>query len=190
MIYSREKSECFEAQQTPCVVDLRNLLSELPASDEFYRNDLLKSCEALEMQGNTTNSLSSIPYNDNELEQSRNELEKYSRTVLANIREALTPQRSLEYMADLAGLWPRLTPRSLLGLLSVYADAPLPKSWKEILIGYGKSLVNLHRAHRLIALARCNEFLDFFQELRNTGFEGWNPLDYPDWLLIQVRKPI
>ena len=153
---------------------------------EHYGHDLMKSYRAFENQPGT-DVTSPIPYSDNELLKSRDDWEDYVGSFKRATRDALEPQHPIERVVFRAGLWPRITCRSLLGKLSTRQHTNLVKPWTEHLIALGKSIANMHRAQRLVGLAAHNQFVDLFKELENTGFEEWDPVNYPDWLLIQVR---
>jgi hypothetical protein len=115
--------------------------------------------------------------------------ESYLHRIHVEIMDALgpDPNSSIDRVVFNSDLWPRLTPRSLLGRFSTQNVAVLSRSWKTALISFGKAFTYFHRAQRLAAMASRGQFSDFFKELENNGYENWDVEACPDWLLIQVR---
>ncbi len=53
---------------------------------------------------------------------------------------------------------------------------------------YGLAITTLQRAHRLKAC--LHNTAEFIGELMNPGHVGWDPLSYPDWLLLELENNI
>lgn len=64
----------------------------------------------------------------------------------------------------------------------------LPVEWKPWVVTYGLALTELQRAIRLIN-SLDNPF-DFERELKNVGHENWNPLEFPESLLLEIESDI
>jgi len=64
----------------------------------------------------------------------------------------------------------------------------LSQKWKEAVVAYGLALTNLQRAERMLKV--CNNEADFLKELLNPGHINWEPLDYPESLLLEVESSI
>lgn len=86
--------------------------------------------------------------------------------------------------------WPRLSPSFLLQGLSREKGRDLPLGWKECIVEYGVALVKQQRAERMMIAARNNDMAALSSELLNPGHENWNPLEYPDSLLLEVESGI
>ena len=85
-----------------------------------------------------------------------------------------------------AQMFPRLSRLSLLQCLATMQQLSLNESWKACLIEYGLSISNLQRAYRLVAaIGNTSELLS---ELQNPGRQGWDPMMYPDWLLLEIEN--
>ena len=194
---------------------LRRLLgnfSHRPANNDAnqfpqtYANDLEKSFNALTEQytqpTSTEGPLSTERVVQN-LKQYRDACEMYLHQVTERIRGALNP--SLEesgWMKYKAGLWPQLTPVTLVQRLAVSSFKELSNGWKNVLVQYGIAITSLQRAERLLRHAEGlprhtgsmldgrGTTADFTRELENTGHKDWNPIDYPDWLLMEAENNV
>ena len=91
-------------------------------------------------------------------------------------------------LACSAYMWPRVSTTSLLQLLADGKRAALRDDWKRSLIEYGVAMSTLQRAERLLTCIGNSE--EMLSELINPGRQGWNPIDYPDWLLLEIENNI
>jgi len=83
---------------------------------------------------------------------------------------------------------PRITPVLLLERLSRENWPALSEGWQKCLVDYAMSLTTLQRAERLVK--SINDKRELARELLNTGHEGWDPLEFPEWLLFEVEAGI
>ena len=86
------------------------------------------------------------------------------------------------------GQWPPITADVLLRYLATTSPVDVPPCWKKCLISLALLLLQLQHARRLLRFAQdgCEE--ELLKELENEGCDGWDPEQYPDWLLIQVAS--
>jgi len=87
-----------------------------------------------------------------------------------------------------AKMLPRLSPTSILSHLASNNVTALPDDWKKVFVQYGLSITALQRAERLLASAENRG--ELLSELENRGHQGWDPMLYPDWLLLEVENNI
>lgn len=85
---------------------------------------------------------------------------------------------------DLHG--PRVTPRFFLAQLSRRRWPLLSAAWKSRLVGFATAIRTRQRAERL--MLRRWDGSGFFDELVNVGGQGWDPMQRPDWLLLEVES--
>lgn len=104
------------------------------------------------------------------------------------VREKLSPNSQVSLLLELAGLWPRLTLRSLLKLLSETSDYVLCSPWQTCLLALGEAVTMLQRARRLVLAGERLDVSTFYAEIENTGRQGWQSSDMPDWLLIEIEN--
>jgi hypothetical protein len=92
----------------------------------------------------------------------------------------------VEKTNDVAGLWPRITPRSLLRQLTRDRIKKLPDRWRSLIMHYATSLLKYRHSLRLLELSsgqKHEELLLEIEAIRNNVLVE----STPDWLLIQVR---
>ncbi|KAH0835817.1 hypothetical protein J3R83DRAFT_9676 [Lanmaoa asiatica] len=106
---------------------------------------------------------------------------------LAILRQSLSPTDPYEQALDQFGQWPPITADVLLRYLASTSPIKLPGQWKKCLVSLALLLLDLQRSRRLLRFALDGREEEFSKELENKGCDGWNPEDYPDWLLIQVQ---
>ena len=103
------------------------------------------------------------------------------------LRKSLGPSMDpREQAIDRFGEWPLITGNVLLRYLASTSPVAIPPHWKNCLISLAMLLLDLQRARRLLRFALDGDNEEFAKELENEGCDGWNPEEYPDWLLIQV----
>ena len=113
----------------------------------------------------------------------------YVNDVYHTICRCLRSEKSItRRLACRANLWPRLSPISLLAHLADGKRAALPADWKTCLIEYGAAISKLQRAERLLGCIGSDP--EMLSELSNPGHQGWDPIDFPDWLLLEIENNI
>ena len=106
--------------------------------------------------------------------------------IFSEISTALAPSQNVEKTHSVAGLWPRITPRSLLRQLARDRISKLPNQWRSVIMRYATSLLKYRHSVRLLELSsgqRNEELLRETEAIRNDVLAEATP----DWLLIQVR---
>jgi hypothetical protein len=83
---------------------------------------------------------------------------------------------------------PRLSPTFWLSQLHRDRFEHLPEPWKATIIEYGLAITQLHRAQRLVALA--TKPADLMEELGHVGHSNWNPIEFPETLLLEAESSI
>jgi hypothetical protein len=164
------------------VEELRN--SQQPLQ-KLYGDDLSKSlCELLRQdtlqsaQGAIPSHALLLTYHDSCIRGKDN--------VFSEISTALAPSQNVEKIHGVAGLWPRITPRSLLRQLARDRIGKLPDQWRSVIMRYATSLLKYRHSVRLLELSsgqRSEELLRELEAIRNDVLAE----STPDWLLIQVR---
>ena len=192
--------ESFIRERTPTTAKenprLRELINSLKSKHrshhcgsirDVYKDDLLASLEALQNhEGVVTPMDLPLSYLDT--------LAYYDRclNVTAELSQRISETLSLSHsnhkILQAAGLWPRVTTRSLLALLSTSAPHSVTQPWKASLITFGKAITKLQRARRLLLASERGDISTFCGELDNDGHEGWEVESWPDWLLIEIEN--
>lgn len=88
------------------------------------------------------------------------------------------------------GLWPCITPVTLLEQLRSTSTSILGDGMKENLVAYGVCITRLQRLLRIEdAYLRRND-QKLLEEQSTLGHGNWQPLSYPDWLLFEIDANI
>ncbi|KAF8597353.1 hypothetical protein BDV93DRAFT_596776 [Ceratobasidium sp. AG-I] len=173
----------------PNTSHLAELLAEFGANADQplrkrYGEDLEKSRQDLLLGAAPLLAGQLPPYRI--LDRNRNRCLEELSDILANINGSLEPQTRAERVAFVAGTWPRITPRTLFGILSLHTRATTKSNWLEELVVFAQAFINYQRSQRLIGLALEEKREEFFKELEfDIGVTAPENYD-PDWLLIQI----
>ena len=107
---------------------------------------------------------------------------------LQALQRALCPSSPVDRVLQKSGIWPRLMPRQILGVLDFSSRDKAPPSWRDAIVKYARDMLEYQRAQRLIKL-KCqadsqSDYEALRKELENVPIDE---TDY-DWLLVQVCK--
>ncbi|KAI9833796.1 MAG: hypothetical protein M1819_003531 [Sarea resinae] len=84
------------------------------------------------------------------------------------------------------GLWPSITPITLLEQLRSTSDTIYGERMKENLISYALSITTLQRLLRIENAYQNNNGQKLTDEHKNAGHSNWQPRKHPDWLLLEI----
>jgi hypothetical protein len=84
------------------------------------------------------------------------------------------------------GLWPCSNPVSLLETLRSVSATLFGKGMKEALVSYALSITSVQRLHRMDSAYYQRNNQKYLEESSNVGHTNWQPLDQPDWLLLEI----
>jgi hypothetical protein len=167
---------------------LKELLDHVSAQytsghEQRYARDLLKSFEAL--REDTSVKLNAPQELTEELKAHFSRAHNHVKDVYQMICSQLQTGRNLVRKAQML---PRLSQTSILSHLASDKVAALPDNWKRSLVVYGLAIAAFQRAERL--LASDGNAADLLSELENPGHQDWDPMKYPEWLLLEVENNI
>jgi hypothetical protein len=106
--------------------------------------------------------------------------------LFSEIVAILAPAQNVEETSRIAGLWPRIMPRTILGQLAQNRISTLPEQWKFVITHYADSFLKYQQSRRLVQLSsrqKCEDLLQEIEAIRKDVLAE----STPDWLLIQVR---
>jgi hypothetical protein len=153
---------------------------------ELYGKELNKSHHEL-MEYNTSQSTTRGPIPPHELlHLYHDECSHRKDEMFSEISTSLAPSRNLEKAHALAGLWPRITPRSLLSLLAQDRIITLPDQWKAVITRYAVCLLEYQQSQRMLALSSSQKSEELLREIESMRSDVLAE-STPDWLLVQVR---
>ncbi|KAF8260775.1 hypothetical protein EI94DRAFT_1747586 [Lactarius quietus] len=175
-----------KSNPAPAIGDgLSSLIQELRHSREsflrFYGENLNKSYDDLLGKGASILGKGSVPPQD-ELLKYRDSCSKTKDAIFFGISDALEPSQKLERVIGVSGLWPRITPRSILRQLRVRT---LTDPWKDAITLYAVAFLKYQQSQRLIELCFRHQSEEFLREAETTC-EDIAAYCSPDWLLIQI----
>jgi hypothetical protein len=163
---------------------------EQQASREYERNyvqDMRGSLASLQ-------SRSSLSLRQN-LSQCQNEVETIYRSLENAVgfnsnSFASIPDKPYLSSALIAAKFmaPRVSQIFFLRQLSRNRWQKLSLRWKKAVVAYGVALTKLQRARRMIRVS--SNKADLLKELLNVGHSNWDPLNYPETLLLEVESGI
>ncbi len=115
----------------------------------------------------------------------RNLCSKQKDAIFSELSGALAPSQRQEHVLRSAGLWPRITSRSVLRELSRDRVHTLPDQWKRAITGYAVAFLRYQQSQRLVELLLTRRDEEYLREA-DTVCEDVTAACSPDWLLIQV----
>jgi hypothetical protein len=106
-------------------------------------------------------------------------------TIFSEICAAVAPSQNVEATNRIAGLWPRITPRSLLRQLAQDHINTLPYVWRSMITRYAISLLKYRHSMRLLELSSRQQHEELLREIEVINSDVLSE-STPDWLLVQV----
>jgi hypothetical protein len=88
------------------------------------------------------------------------------------------------------GMWPNMTPLDLLTELRSTSGVAYGPGIKETLVGLGLAITKYQRLLRLHDARLKNRQHQVLDESNNIGHTNWSPLEYVDWLLLEIESNI
>ena len=172
---------------------LSSLIEELRQSEELllqlYGEDLGRSYAAMVAKGESSLVQRSVPSKvppHEALLHYHDLCSKQKDAVFSQLSEALGPSQKLENVLSLSGLWPRITPRSILRQLSRDCVHTLSDQWKRAITRYAVAFLKYQQSRRLVELSSKRWDEELLREM-DTVCEDVTAACSPDWLLIQVK---
>ncbi|KAI9432130.1 hypothetical protein H4582DRAFT_2062144 [Lactarius indigo] len=105
--------------------------------------------------------------------------------IFSELSEALSPSQNQEIVISVSGLWPRITPRSILRELSRDRVGTLTDQWKYAITRYAIAFLKYQQSQRLLELSSRRRDEELLREAE-TICEDVAATCSADWLLIQI----
>ncbi len=168
---------------------LKAIIEELQRSRQpllqLYGNDLNKSHYELLGEKVPQVDLDAVPSHEALLLYHKECCHRKDKTF-AKIAAALAPSLNVEEISCTAGLWPRITPRSILRQLVQDRLDTLPNQWKFVITCYAISFLKYQQSLRMLELSSRQNSEDLLREVE-TIISNVLTESTPNWLLVQVR---
>jgi len=175
------------------VIELGKILDSFARSPDVlrqrYGNDLKESLLALENVSSKPQLQETPPRIDiitEDIQKARAALtDEYER-----IQNTFSAEDDRFQWLRLGSLWPCTTPTTVLEQLRSSSDHKFGNNMRECLISYGVLATTLQRLLRCRHAHLKGDNHKLVQEWQNTGHENWTPLEFPDWLLLEIESDL
>ena len=155
---------------------------------ELYGNELNKSHRKLMGHDASNSDRGTVPSQEF-LRLYHDQCSLWKDKIFAEISATLGPSQNVEKVNAVAGLWPRITPRSLLRQLAQDRLATLPGQWNAIITRYAVGLLRYQQSRRLLEFSSSQKHGELLREIDSVRSDVLAE-STPDWLLVQVRPHV
>lgn len=187
------RSKCALSPVSREIRELESIIDEIANSQstvhQRYGRDMMQSLDALKI-------IKSVPNCDLEpihLATLRSEISSAQRTVRERFDQISLAFERNDVRAPwlkAGGLWPCITTVTLLEQLRSTSTSKFGAGMKQSLVGYATSITVLQHLLRLEdAHLKLNK-QRLLEEQNNYGHSNWQPLENPDWLLVEIDANI
>ena len=187
------RSKCVVSSVSREIQELESIINEISNSQstvhQRYGRDMMQSLDALKIIKSVQKSDLGFIH----LAKLRLEISCARRTV----RERFDQISSAFERNDLrapwlkaGGLWPCITPVTLLEQLRSTSPSKFGAGMKHILVEYATSITALQHLLRLEDAYLKKNQQRLVEEQNNYGHGNWQPLENPDWLLVEIDANI
>jgi hypothetical protein len=154
-----------------------------------YGEDLFQSLKALQRFMSSSHERQRNSVNTARLAVEIPQAQLDIQNQLNRLRKALEQVKSA-YWLQQGGLWPSITPVTLLENLRSTSSCEFGYGIKNALLSYAQSITALQRLLRVEDALQKGNMQRLIEEQENLGHSNWKPLDYPDWLLLEIDSNI
>jgi hypothetical protein len=130
------------------------------------------------------------PFNPTKLANDLYIAREYFHKVLEQIRHALQRGDSRAKWLNAVGMWPKVTPVTLLAALRTTSGVHFGLGVKEALVNLGLAITTYQRLLRLQDAIQKSRQQQMIDERDNIGHTNWSPMNYVDWLLLEIEGNI
>lgn len=195
-------ADSLDSDETPLAYRLKEVLIDLDSNfgmafEKDYLRNLRHSLNALKRR--SAGNAFVLPPNIEQLvfayhEQCKKQVdscydsisEAWNNATVDNGMEEASGNVEGSHVSVATGQWPRLSPTTILRLLSRKQWPALSIKWRERVAAFALALTELQRAQRLISF--IDSPADLKKELANEGHSNWDPMDFPESLLLEVES--
>jgi hypothetical protein len=175
------------------VYELETIIASIASSRcpvrQQYGKDLKQSVKALKTV-RTVSELPERPLHTASLIHEIGKARQAIREQFDGIYNAFSCNDSRFHWLREGNLWPCITPVTLLEQLRSTSNHVFGDHMKEGLISYAVSITMLQRLLRMKDAHSKHDYRKLREEQRNPGHGNWQPLNYPDWLLLEIDANI
>ncbi|KIV78786.1 hypothetical protein PV11_06396 [Exophiala sideris] len=175
------------------ISELSQILNELPTSKSIVRQEYIKglrsSVIALELSRKTV-SEDNAPISLFRIGELVLEAKNDVFTALGRLCLKFEESEPGALWLRRAGLWPLATRLSILETLRSTSGLHMNVSMKEAVTEFGVLVTRWQRLLRVEDAHYRRRTQQIEDERKNAGHSNWDPLEYPDWLLLEIDANI
>lgn len=176
---------------SPEMRELRSIIAPMISSKSEvrsqYAKDLNQSLQALEIVHRYSNTQQIAKKPPGRTIISSADACNAASARLEQISSALEAGNNHAVWLKYGGLWPCISPVTIMERLRTTAKVQFGTGMRDALIQYGLSITELQQHLRIDdARMRGNEKA-MAEELADPGHATWNPAEHPDWLLLEIE---
>ncbi|RDL37029.1 Uncharacterized protein BP5553_04462 [Venustampulla echinocandica] len=150
-----------------------------------YGNDLKQSLDALRGLKNLVVDEGEVTDLTN-LSEAILKARNHTKERLNWLQETFERDDSRVIWLQQGGLWPIITPVTVLENLRSISRCVFGDGMKELITAYALCITSLQRLIRIEDAQQKSQYQRMIEEQRNLGHTNWNPQDQPDWLLLEI----
>ena len=106
------------------------------------------------------------------------------------VQKALSSQDACYFWLEAGHLWPCDSLAAILEQLRLDNYKHLTMQLKSSLVQFGILVTKLQHLLRMHDAERCGDEKKLLEEQKSTGHSNWTPMDYPEWLLLEIDNNI
>ena len=171
------------------VVELSTIIQNLTNSNstvrQQYGKDLKQSLDALQNFKNAP-AIKEPAIDSVLLSQAILKAQYEVQSKLNRLQQSFESKDSRVQWLQHGGLWPIITPVTLLENLRSTSRCIFGDCMKEGLVSYALSITSLQRLIRLKDAQKRSQIQKMIEEQQNIGHRNWQPQERTDWLLLEI----
>ena len=188
---NEETTQKLDLALSPEIQELEVIVGVLAKSESVvrrqYGEDLSQSLKALRECSVASQEQYAGPVDVTNLSEDISNVQLDIQSQLSRLQMTLQQKESAFWLRH-GGLWPSITPVTLLENLRSTSGCKFGNGIKNALISYAKSITALQRLLRMDDALQKGSKQRLMEEQINFGHSNWKPVDYPDWLLLEIES--
>jgi hypothetical protein len=174
----------------PHIVELSKLVAEMKRSSSAvrvrYSSEMEQSIKALTQHIATPKAVPD-PFNPTELSKQLWDAKQSMNWILCQIKSSLQREEPRAKWLQHSGLWPKITPMTLLSALSSTSGIDYGREVKEALVSLGLLVTEYQHSLRIQDASYKKRYQQLVEERSNLGHQNWDPSEDVDWLLLEIE---
>jgi hypothetical protein len=172
------------------IVELRRILTHFAKVSnplrQQYGLDLNMSLDALEKTSSSQTRFPHTTPNTTVNAKGIQDLRTMVATHLSQIRGALSNNDDRFSWLELGNLWPCMTSIALLEQLRSSSSCKFGSFVQKAIVAHGILITKLQRLMRIQNALYHGKAKHPQDELENSGHQNWRPIEWPEWLLLEI----